>query len=347
MEIIFFSILAGHIPDRTKRTTNKRKRKAESKSSTISSSAIHNIVEKLRTKQHRSSPSENYFSIWRNFNNFFLRLDEKPGSWEERLILFVGYLVKQKRKSSTIKSYISAIKSVLRDDGVILNEDKYLLTSLTRACRLKNDQVHIRLPIRKAMLQILLKNIHLVVPEQPYLILLYRAIFSTGYYGLFRIGELTEGSHPVMARDVQIGMNKNKLMFILRSSKTHGQDAKPQIIKISSRDFDSKSKLQKSTELYQSCPYEILRNYLKVRKSFIFPWEPFFVFKDCSLVQPYHVRKILKKTLLIAGFDPKLYSFHSLRGGRALDLHYTMHLSVESVKVLGRWKSNSVYLYLS
>ena len=74
-----------------------------------------------------------YYTVWRQFNQFFLRLDVRPGNWEERLTLFVGHLIQQDLKSNTIKSYISAIKSVLRDDRVILNTDQYLLASLTKA----------------------------------------------------------------------------------------------------------------------------------------------------------------------------------------------------------------------
>ena len=58
------------------------------------------------------------------FNEFFIRLDEKPDNWEDRILLFSGYLIDNDKKSSTVKSYISAIKAVLRDDNVEVNEDK-------------------------------------------------------------------------------------------------------------------------------------------------------------------------------------------------------------------------------
>ena len=70
-----------------------------------------------------------------------MQLDVTPASWEEKIILFVGFLMEQNRQSATIKSYVSAIKAILREDGIILSEDTYLLTSLTKACRLKNDVV--------------------------------------------------------------------------------------------------------------------------------------------------------------------------------------------------------------
>ena len=73
---------------------------------------------------------------------------------------------------------------------------------------------------------------HFKSTNQEYLGKLYTAIFSSAYYGLLRIGEIAKGSHPILAKDVQIGLNKKKILFILRTSKTHWKDSKPQLIKI-------------------------------------------------------------------------------------------------------------------
>ena len=122
---------------------------------------------------------------------------------------------------------------MLKMVGVRIHPDSVLLTSLTRACRLCNDHVTVRLPVRIGLLTVMLKALQDVfVGEQLYLISLYRALFITAYYGLFRIGELTESPHIVKAVDVQIGVNKDKLMFILHTSKMHGLESKLQIIKI-------------------------------------------------------------------------------------------------------------------
>ena len=157
----------------------------------ISTKAIKLIIDKLKNDRVRDSTKTNYYCVWKLFNEFFIKLDVKPHSWEERLTLFVEYLIESKYKSTTIKSYISAIKAVLRNDGVELQEDKYLLALLTRACKLKNDTVRTRLPIQKGMLHIILrstKNYYLNL-GQPYLAHMYVAVFSTAYYGLFRVGE--------------------------------------------------------------------------------------------------------------------------------------------------------------
>ena len=299
------------------------------------------MVDRLKGERHRGTTRKNYRCVWRTFNQFFIR---------QRIILFVGYLVDCKKQSSTIKSYISAIKVVLAEDGVQLNQDQFLLNAMTKACRLINDKVRTRLPIRKPTLTVLLQQIKQdVLKDQPYLASLYCAILASAYFGLLRIGEVTTGDHPVLAKDVHIADNKQKIMFILRTSKTHWRNDKPQIIKITSF-IEGRKKVKEKLSCMDSagltfCPYETIRKYIKKRGPYADVTEPFFVFSDHSPVKPAHVRRVLKEALVKAGFDERLYFFHSLRIGRGTDLA-SFGLSVETIKKVGRWASNAVFRYL-
>ena len=172
-------------------------------------------MEQLKNEQHRTSTKRSYRSVWKNFNQFFIQLDIKPTSWEDGMALYVGYLVKSQKQSSTVRSYISAIKAILTMNNIKLNPDQYLLTSLTRACKVVNDQVRTRLPLRKHVLTRILLQIQRHFCEQPFLSAMYSALFSTAYFGLFRVGELTRSPHVVRATDVKIATNKNKIMFVL------------------------------------------------------------------------------------------------------------------------------------
>ena len=314
-------------------------------SSKLSTKSLKNIVERLKVQCHRDSTRQNYYSIWKSFNKFLGQLDFIPEFWEDRIVLYIGHLISQNKQSATIKSYLSAIRAVLKQDNVELQEDEFLLRSLMRACKLKNDRVKLRLPIQKPMLNVLLKEVVKYFEKelnQPYLSLLYQTLFCTAYYGMLRIGEVTSGSHPILARDVQVGDNKKKILMILRSSKTHGEGSKPQSVKISSQP-KSRTTRYFSTHF---CPYKLLRHYGKHRGPFKKrSRDPFFVFSDGSKVTPTHARNCLKKILTRAKFDSWAYSFHSLRAGRTLDL-LKYGLSVETIKKLGRWKSNAVFTYL-
>ena len=265
--------------------------------STISTVEMHRIVEKLKKDRVRDSTKNNYYTVWKSFNKFFLRLDVKPNTWEERLVLYAGFLVNDNKQSQMVRSYICAIKNILRDDGVHINEDKFLLTSLTKACKLRNDRVITRLPMQKGLLQLLLNSIiqlYEVESTQPYLATLYSAFFTTMYFGMFRIGELVASQHVIKVKDVQLAGNKNKIMFILWTSKTHGLGAKPQRVKItSSRQIENSPRCRREYTA-NLCSFHMLHHYLAIRPKYDSVTEQFFVFRDRSPLKPEVVRAILK-----------------------------------------------------
>ena len=111
--------------------TSKQSSTSSQTSNTLSTKGLEDIVECLRCQCYRDTTKRNYYNVWHSFNKFYLRLDEKPMSWENRIILFIGYLIDQGRQSATIKSYVSALRVVLKQDKVKLQEDEFLITSLT------------------------------------------------------------------------------------------------------------------------------------------------------------------------------------------------------------------------
>ena len=289
----------------------------------------------------RSSTRNNYYGIWKTFNEFFVKLDRKPLNWEDRIVLFAGYLAEQNRKSGTIRSYVSAIKAVQMDINIKVNEDRYLLSSITKGCRYENDRVKTRFPIHKKILNLLLDQLEVIWHDQPYLRILYQTMFSTAYYGLLRIGEITKGTHPILAKDVHIGLNKKKLMLVLHTSKTHWKNNKPQIIKISSNKQDYRKERTQYANIAQvpwrRCPYELLRLYSTMRRKYKDAAEPFFVFRDQTPVKPQQYIKVLKTSLKKAKLNPSVYSY-SFRAGRSMDL-LDMGVLVDTIKKLGRWKT--------
>ena len=195
---------------------------------------MKNTVNLLLRNQRRASTNSTYFRVWRQFNKFIINLDKRPDTWEERTILYIGYLVHNGMQFSMIKSYVSVIKKTLVDDGYDWNDEKVLLTSFTKGCRLVNDKVKTRLGITKGLLELLLFEIERVfwAKSQCYLEIMYKAMFALGYYGLMRIGKLTYSCHVVKAANVHIAKNKCKILVVLYSSKTHSEAVRPQKIRI-------------------------------------------------------------------------------------------------------------------
>ena len=135
-------------------------------------------------------------------------------------------------------------------------------------------------------------------------------MFAAAYFGMLRIGEVAESEHVIKAENVHIGENKKKILFILRSSKTHWADSKPQMRKITSKAIEERNYKRQSC----LCPFKLLKRYLSCRPAAKNDSEQFFVFADNSPVKTAQVRQILKTLLSRIGLDANLYNFHSLRG---------------------------------
>ena len=110
---IFSNIVAGQ------RAVCKIQKAGSSRSSTISVDYVNNVLDRLNSRQSRRSTTMNYLNVWTQLNKFLLSLDKLDNcwSWEQRTALFGAYLVDNGVQSSTLKSYFSAIKHVLRQDG--------------------------------------------------------------------------------------------------------------------------------------------------------------------------------------------------------------------------------------
>ena len=237
-------------------------------------------MQKLKRKSRCSSTMQTYYSAWKNFNGFFIRLDNKPKTCEDRLALYVTYLTDGvKRKPGTIQSYISGVKAILESEGIELNIDRSQLTTLVRACRAEDNDFFVRMPIQCSLMIMILDYIEcrLLNINQPYLAKLYNAITVLGYFGMLRIGEMTTGTYPIAASDVLVSEDKRKLQYILRSSKMHGKSNQPQRVTILSGNCTDKEKL-----LDKYCPYQIILNYANSRPKYRCNNDPFFVFRTLN-----------------------------------------------------------------
>ena len=284
-------------------------------------------------------------SIWRHFNKFLIRLDKKvSNSWEEKAALFGAHLADQGVKPTTLRSYFSAIKNILIRDGYQWNDKKVLLSSLIKGCKLKNDIVTVRLPIKRKLLEILIFEMDRINSAQPYLKILYRALFLVMYYGLMHVGEVAFSDHSVKAANVHVGTNKDKILLILESSKTHGKESRPQKIKISAVDRKFTNSNNVGNRIF--CPFKATRAYNRIRGPYEDNAEPFFVLPDrCTPVKIEMVRQILKQALANVGLNDELYNCHSIRGGRAVEMS-DFGYQIERIREAGRWRSNAVYAYL-
>ena len=275
-----------------------------------------------------------------------------PKTWEDRLSLYCAYIITIKKlQSSTVKSYISGIKHILRIDGYEWDDDKVLLNTITRSCKLKNDKLKVRLPIQKGLLELILFRIQRKYSTQPYLEAMYISAYLLQYYGLMRVGEIADSQHTIKAVNIHKAEKQKRLLIVLYSSKTHGKESPPQKIKILSNKYvevtDSYTSRRNVClqDLGKFCPIDWTNRYIQLRQPIEHTEENFFLLSDGSPLKGNMLRSLLRDIIDDFGPQSNLYDTHSFRIGRATDL-FKLKVDIETIKQLGRWKSNSVYKYL-
>ena len=268
----------------------------------------------------------------------------KPSSWEARTTLYIAYLIEQGKQSASIKSYVSAIKKLLVIDGYITGEIMRCYWHLSPGhVDLINDRVHHRLPIFCSFMEMILFEIERAFGKnsQFYLETMYKAIFLLSYYGMMRIGEVTASPHVLKAKNVHLATNKDKLLVLLYSSKTHNEGQRPQKIKITSNRSDKTGQYLRR----HFCPFKTLRQFIAMRGNYLSETEPFFIFRDRQAVKPAQANLVLKNMIHNLGLEDKYYSMHSFRIGRTSDL-IKFGCPIDEVQRMGCWRSNAVFRYI-
>ena len=150
-------------------------------------------------------------------------------------------------------------------------------------------------------------------------------------------------NHALKASNVHVGLNKDKILLVLYSSKTHAQESAPQKIKIESIGRKKFTQVKPTTatdvkkvqnSFAHFCPFVHIRKYMLLRGTYENENEQFFIFKSKIPVTPGNICSTLCQMITRLGLDSSLYDFHSFRAGRTSDL-VKMGCTIEQVKGLG------------
>ena len=151
---------------------------------------------------------------------------------------------------------------------------------------------------------------------------MYTAAILLCYYGLLRVGEVTESIHSIKAINVHEARNRNKLLLVLRTSKTHGLNSLPQQIEIIRKGelivrtcAGNATIISKKLEGEKYCPVSCRKDYIKLRPKIRDKNEQFFIFKDRSNLKVGQFRTVIKNIIGRMKLDPNNYDVHSFRIG--------------------------------
>ena len=174
-----------------------------------------------------------------------------------------------------------------------------------------------RKPITLDMLHKLLNTLPLVC-SLPYEVNLFSAVFTTAFFGYFRMGELVQNScrelgHAIQVQDVRI-TSANSVQILLKHSKTD-QMGKGVIINLFSTSRDI-------------CPVKSLKSYIGVRP-----------------VTRYQVSSVFSMLITKLGLQTRDYKTHSFRIGAATEAWF-QGKDIDQIAEAGRWKSKCLYRYI-
>ncbi|XP_071984316.1 uncharacterized protein [Engystomops pustulosus] len=158
---------------------------------------------------------------------------------------------------------------------------------------------------------------------------LFKAAFSIAFFGALRIGELVplSATRPggLLSRDVIVKQDSVKVC--IRRSKT---------------DFFGRGTWFSILPLgADPCPVTMINSYERGRPA----GNNFLVHISGTPLSRFQFGAVFKKSLLYLGLNPKEFGTHSFRIGAATTAH-SCGMSEESIKRLGRWKSDCFKSYI-
>ncbi len=247
---------------------------------------------------------------------------------------FIAYLMIQGLAASSVCTYISAISFVHKLNNWEDPTSRFIITKMKEGCkRLKSSQDS-RLPITFQILKQLM-GILPSVCRSNYMVRLYRAAFSSAFFGFLRVSEFTcpRGKVDITGAlcfgDISIVPGGGFLSLQLRRSKTDqtGHSSFIQIARYADEEV---------------CPVRAMANYLEVRPPL---GGLLFRFYGGDPLTAQTFNKVVKDAIRALGLPSSRFSSHSFRIGAATSAAIC-GIPEDQIKVMGRWRSAAYRSYI-
>ena len=288
------------------------------------------LAKKISSMSVEKSTFSEYKRRWKKFKLFATNCKLSPLPAGRRLIAyFMAHLANLKLKSSTIKGYLAAISFFHKKSNFSNPCSSPAVNLMAKGI----DKINCKKFVRKPIKQVLLNKILNVVEKlfSCYDASLLKAIISLQFHGCMRIGEVVKGKsskHTLKLRQVSIS-DTIKVKF---ESYKFSKDRKETLI------------INPMEKLKSMCPVRLLRSYLEKRPNKD-KNSPIFLEQNGQAVKRSRVAAALKTALQELGLNPCHYNTHSLRSGKATQLHLD-RFSDETIQKFGRWRSSAFKTYI-
>ena len=244
----------------------------------------------------------------------------------DQIILFVGYLSNSGFASASITSYTSAIGYIHKLLNLPDPTGQFMVQKLLSACNKVNNSVDTRLPITISILQRLVQALDHTV-STPYLRQLFKAMYSIAFFGLMRLGEITQDTNKDVSLSFdQVQFTNSAVLLTIKKFK-HTLSLKP---------------VQLVLPAQQDKSICLLFQYLKLRGN---TSGPLFRYFDGLPVSRKFFTTNLKLALQFCDLNTDLYKSHSFRIGSA-SFYAQNGFSDSQIREMGRWSSNAFLKYI-
>ena len=281
------------------------------------------------------SSKQLYQRSWALFQQCYHIINQSNNSYlylplsHNHIAVFVSFLHDQGYAPASIVSYVSAIAYIHKLLGLQDPTSSGLVQKLIAGATKVYAPKPSRLPITILILHRVLLGIDEIIPVHYHKILL-KAMFTTSFFGLMRIGEVTmskQKSVPLLIDQLQLSMEQ---AIITISQFKHNKGNKPVQIPLQRQ------------EDHVLCPVYNLSQYILLRGR---EPGPLFAFPGPSPVPRTFFSKQLSLLISLAGYDIKRYQAHSFRIGGA-SYYAEKGYTDAQLRLLGRWGSNAFIRYI-
>ena len=285
---------------------SKQRRFSNTYTSYISPAVIRNRSDEILRSSLSFSTQTTYDTGFKFFANFRTLYFHSP-CWPpllSHITDFIAYLSLLSYSPCTISTYISAISFKCKVSGMDDPTQRFVVRKMLSGIHRVDKRTDPRRPITPSILNRVILALPFVCFSK-YESLLFASLFSTSYFGFFRVGELVQSTtsslgHALLACNIKMLSHTDCLQIYVPHSKVD-QQGKGVAINLSSNGS-------------AICPVNNTKAFLAVRPNIS---GTFFCHSSGQPVTHYQFVSVLKKAFWAANIDSKCYSSHSFRIGTA------------------------------